>query len=63
MKSKKFNKKLSLNKNTVAHLSELEKKKVKGGCIETQTVSCVSGTCASDYIYCCIPETASCRHC
>ena len=60
MKSKKFSKKLSLNKKTIAHLTDNEKQAIQGGYspIPCQTDMCPTGkircpTVSGD-IYCCI---------
>lgn len=46
MKTKKFDKKLSLNKTTVAHLGNVEMKDVKGGDLtDTCKTGCPTITC------------------
>lgn len=44
MKSKKFSKKLALNKSTIADLNGNELKKVKGGCYPSIPPSCPGPT-------------------
>ena len=54
MKTKKFNKKLSLNKKTIADLNEEEMKKAIGGvsgvdttCLETMLITCGVQSCGT----------------
>lgn len=44
MKTKKLTKKLALNKSTVAHLNNSEKKSIKGGCAYTYISACDTRT-------------------
>jgi hypothetical protein len=59
MKSKKFSKKLNLNKMTIAHL---EMKKTTGGCLYTEPSACPTVTCpTTGRGLCCIPESEICE--
>jgi hypothetical protein len=53
MKSKKFSKKLSLNKKTIAHLTDNEKQAIQGGITPDMcgTLRCPTG---SYFLVCCI---------
>jgi hypothetical protein len=68
MKTKKFSKKLSLNKKTIAHLNDAHMTEVKGGedtgqtgcilCAVTHTcqtcpTKCIGGTCGGSTCICC----------
>ncbi len=52
MKTKKFSKKLSLNKKTIADLNSNEMKEVHGGQLAIFTETCRS-CYGSDYLACC----------
>jgi hypothetical protein len=54
MKSKKFEKKLALNKKTIADLSNGQLKQVKGGCMSAGETSCQTYTCFTDG--CCLSD-------
>lgn len=61
MKTKKFHKKLALNKGTVAHLEDREAKMVKAGydpgpITDKPTYDCPT----SSLIYCCAPSLIEC---
>lgn len=53
MKTKKFQKKLSLNKGTVAHLGSDEEKRVKGGCRPTDPSACTYDCPTTSAVLCC----------
>ncbi len=57
MKQKKLNKKLSLNKNTIAHLNNTNMAGIKGGETEACTANCPTMTCQTKALGCCDTTT------
>jgi len=64
MKPKKLSKRFILNKSTIADLNGNALKKVKGGCLNTQCVSCPTydSLCGGteDICPCSVPQTFRC---
>ena len=59
MKTKKFDKKLTLNKKTIADLSNPEMEKIQGGVVSLPLSAC----CVTEYSKCltqCVPGGALC---
>lgn len=53
MKTKKFTKKLAINKNTVAHLDNSDMDNAKGGYVKTTIQWCISRRFCSEYPFNC----------
>jgi hypothetical protein len=63
MKVKKIRKKLTFNKETIAHLGNIEKKDVMGGGGIEKPASGFNSGCQGCYTYTCVPSNCSGLYC